>query len=172
LSTPRETLLERSAGWLGDEQIDGRSRKLLSALLALHGGVPLKEAVDLLATAPEGTTALAERDPLAYALYRLLLYRNRNDVSPDDHVLGFRLPPGLTPHQRLLSGTDEALVIAFDQPGDNLPPSQAVAAALALQEISGLDVTWELLRTLPDLTLPLDLMVPPRRQPVSPYTVP
>jgi hypothetical protein len=151
-----------------------REAALALAILALNGiGDPLAalQALDpdenhRLPTG-DGTVPLARRDPLAYALYRLLRYR-RHGSGPTHPEGPFapkeQLPEALvSPFGRLLSGRPEATHEAWITDPTVLPPVQALAAALAMQEVLRLDTSppnWSLLDQVPCFTLPLRLMKP------------
>ena len=75
------------------------------------------------------------------------------------------LPPALAPYSKLLSGKPGATMLVFVFEDANLPPLHALAAALALQEVAGLDPDWALLDEAPCLDLPLHLMRPPAPDP-------
>ncbi len=151
-----------------------REAALALAILALNGiGDPLAALAALdpdenhrLPTG-DGTVPLARRDPLAYALYRLLRYR-RHGSEPAQPEGPFtpkeQLPEALvSPFGRLLSGRPEATHEAWITDPTVLPPVQALAAALAMQEVLRLDTSppnWSLLDQVPCFTLPLRLMKP------------
>ena len=48
-----------------------------------------------------------------------------------------------------------------------LPPAQALAAALAMQETCGTDADWALLARLPCYTVPLSLLAPAKPRPAG-----
>jgi len=152
-----------------------REAALMHALLALAGHAPPGAALTAL-NAPLGDQpALSARDPLAYALARLLRRRApRLKPAPDAPVepapvhLGEEvrtandLPPGLKAYERLLGGAAEATHDIWIHDAAILPPAQALAAALAMQETLGTDVDWTQLAHLPCFTLPLGLLPPPQ----------
>jgi hypothetical protein len=149
-----------------------REAVLASALLALRGfGDPAQALSDLdwdprhVELKGDGTIPWYRRDALAYALYRLIQHRqaeassssaaNNPLTKPDD------LPDGLGPFTRLLSGKPDATHEAWLTDPQVLPPAQALAAALAMQEVAGAPGSkpqWGLLDQLPCYTLPLGLM--------------
>jgi hypothetical protein len=149
-----------------------REAALDLALLALHGVGDLAQALAELDPDPkhqtpntDGVVPWARRDPLAYALYRLLQHRQAEAAAatPTANPLGKPedLPDGLAPFTRLLSGRLEATHEAWLTDPQVLPPAQALAAALAMQEVIGLPGVrpdWRLLDQLPCFTLPLRLM--------------
>jgi hypothetical protein len=168
-----------------------RESALAQAILALRGIGDPELALRKLdhdehhrAPTGDGSEPLARRDPLAYALYCLLRHRERTRIqtlpegpfSPRE-----RLPDALvSPFGRLLSGQREALQEAWVTDPTVLPPVQALAAALAMQEVLQVDTrppNWSLLDQLPCFTLPLHLMkpvnvTPNARQPDTPVVVP
>lgn len=131
-----------------------------------------------------------ESDPLAYAFYRLLLARLANpELSPDIRrriVNPINNPSGLpethATFSSLLSGRPEATSYAWKVDPTILPPPQALAAALAMQEAAGLTcattsdynveglpqppadgsprVYWRLLDRTLCLTVPLRFLLP------------
>jgi hypothetical protein len=168
-----------------------RESALSQAILALRGiGDPqlALQKLDLdehhRAPTGDGSEPLARRDALAYALYRLLRFRFRSEakVLPESPFSPReRLPEALiSPFGRLLSGQREALQEAWSTDPTVLPPVQALAAALAMQEVLQGDTSppnWSLLDQLPCFTLPLHLMkpvsvTPNGRQPDTPVVVP
>ncbi len=152
-----------------------REAILAKALLALQGIGDPTEALRLLdvddrhqAPTSDGTTPLARSDPLAYALYRLLQYRRQS--APTHSEGPFATPEPLpaalsSSFGPLLSGRPEATQEAWSTNPTVLPPIQALATALAMQEVTR-TVTktalpnWALLDQLPCFTLPLRLMKP------------
>jgi hypothetical protein len=151
-----------------------REAALAQAMLALHGiGDPVAalRALDPdenhRAATGDGTTPLARRDPLAYALYRLLRHRRQGSgpIHPDGPFgPKEQVPEALaSPYGRLLSGRPEATHEAWITDQSVLPATQALAAALAMQEVlqtQGASPNWSLLDQLPCFTLPLRLMKP------------
>ncbi len=151
-----------------------REAALAQALLALQGiGDPLLALQRLdpdenhRAPTGDGSVPLARRDPLAYALFRLLRHRRQGPapVRPDSPFTPKeQLPEALiSPFGRLLSGRREATHEAWNTNPAILPPVQALAAALAMQEVlqvDGASPNWSLLDQLPCFTLPLRLMKP------------
>ena len=153
-----------------------REAALAQALLALHGiGDPLLALQQLdpdenhRAPTGDGSVPLARRDPLAYSLYRLLRHRRQGGAVPvrgTDSPFAPReqLPEALSsPFGRLLSGRREATHEAWITDPTLLPPIQALAAALGMQEVlqvDGASPNWALLDQLPCFTLPLRLMKP------------
>ncbi len=61
----------------------------------------------------------------------------------------------------LMSDDPGALNYIWLYDNATLPPAQAIAVVLALQDVRGQQPDWSLLRLLPCFTLPLHLMVPP-----------
>lgn len=168
-----------------------REAVLAQAILALQGiGDPVAalHALDHddhhRAPTGDGTVPLARRDPLAYALYRLLRYRRQGSAPvPEDGPFGPKeqLPEALvSPFGRLLSGRPEATQEAWLTDASVLPATQALAAALAMQEVLHVDgalPNWSLLDQLPCFTLPLRLMkpvsvLPDGKNPGAPIVVP
>lgn len=111
-----------------------------------------------------------ENDPLAYALYRLILSRLTNPrlttdgrtriTNPISNPTG--LPETHTTFASLLSGAPEATSYAWKVDPAVLPPPLALAAALAMQEVAGLTPEWRLLERTPSFTVPLRFLLPPR----------
>lgn len=111
-----------------------------------------------------------ESDPLAYALYRLLLARLTNPrlsqdirtriTNPIGNPTG--LPETHTTFASLLSGAPEATSFAWKVDPTILPPPLALTAALAMQEVAGLKPDWRLLERTPSFTVPLRFLLPPR----------
>ena len=154
------------------QTVPAREAVLAIALLALRGYGDPATALSELDWDPhhvelkgDGTIPWYRRDALAYALYRLIQHRQAESSStsassnplskPDD------LPEGLGPFTRLLSGKPDATHEAWLTDPQVLPPAQALAAALAMQEVAGPPGTkpqWSLLDQLPCYTLPLALM--------------
>lgn len=154
---------------LSDTEVPHRESLLTSSILATRGIVDPVAALRALTSKSEGRLSIAERDPLAYAIYHLLLHRQLRDANTGVDVLGAELPPALTPHERLLSGAEEATTIAFGDPTATLRPPEALAAALVMQEVQGLEPDWSLLTALPSMVLPLSLLEPGERtQPEPP----
>jgi hypothetical protein len=157
-----------------EPNVPAREAVLAQAILALQGiGDPLaaQRALDPdenhRAPTGDGTVPLARRDPLAYALYRLLRFRRQG--SGPVHADGpfgpkEQMPEALvSPFGRLLSGRPEAPQEAWLSDASVLPATQALAAALAMQEVLQVDgalPNWSLLDQLPCFTLPLRLMKP------------
>jgi hypothetical protein len=151
---------------------------LAEALLALHGIGDAGSALHDLDSDPrhaspaeDGAIPWARRDPLAYALYRLILHRfsdakggmGLSPLAPHDE-----LPEALAPYSRLLTGRPDATDAAWLT---DLSPDRALAAALAMQEVlgpphaagasrghEGGGPNWSLLDQVPCFTLPLQLM--------------
>ncbi|MBA3697438.1 MAG: hypothetical protein H0W78_01035 [Planctomycetes bacterium] len=151
-----------------------REATLAQAILALNGiGDPSAALRELdpdenhrLPTG-DGSVPLARRDPLAYALYRLLRHRWQGSTPghPDSPFAPKEQVPEalVSPFGRLLSGRPEATHEAWITDPTVLPPVQALAAALAMQEVLRLDArppNWSLLDQVPCFTLPLRLMKP------------
>jgi hypothetical protein len=150
-----------------------REAVLAVALLALHGIGEAKSALAELdpdpehaSTVPDGATPLARRDPLAYALYRLIQHRLGESRLPGGNPLDKpeKLPEALGwQYGRLLSGRPEATHEAWLSNPAVLPPAQALASALAMQEVLGTTASkpnWSLLEQIPCFTLPLRLIRP------------
>ncbi len=180
-----------------------REAALAKAILALHFKLgDSEEALRLLdvddrhqAPTSDGTTPLARTDPLAYALYRLL--RHRLMLAPTRSEGPFAtfepLPAALSSSfGPLLSGRPEATQEAWSTNPTVLSPIQALAAALAMQEVEAQEVkaqevatpgmaiqdvtktalpNWALLDQLPCFTLPLRLMKPVTVSPTGKHTV-
>lgn len=138
------------------------------ALLALYGIGSVEQArAGLAADAEGGGGSWRALDPLAWALDRLLAHRSGTLPPPTATVepgmptpLQAELPPALSRFSRLLSGKPGATMLVFAYQDANLPPLHALAAALAQQEVAGLEPDWALLEQAPCLDLPLHLMRP------------
>ena len=166
-----------------------RELTLTRALLALQGIGDVQLALNALDTDAQhlmptsnGEVPLARRDPLAYALYRLLQYRHLKVSTTAAPIDPFAKPTELPellqgPIARLLSGKRESMHEVAWLPDPNvMPPAQALAAALAMQEVLGTETgsaNWSLLDQIPCFTLPLHLMKPdgktsPKTDPTAP----
>ena len=163
--------------------------------LALHSEISDREEVlGLLdvdsrhqALTADGATPLARSDPLAYALYRLLQHRHQPAPARNEGPFSVHdpLPAALSSSfGPLLSGRPEATQEAWSTNPSVLPPIQALAAALAMQEVAVQEVAtamqgatktalpnWALLDQLPCFTLPLRLMKPVTVSPTGKHTV-
>jgi hypothetical protein len=194
----RQTALNHAQALAAVRQPTAPAREALlaQALLALRGIGNSAEALAALdpdpthrAPSSDGTVPLARRDALAYALYRLVQHRHiGHTVQPLETPFAprQRLPPALaSQYGRLLDGSPEATHEAWSTDPGVLPATQALAAALAMQEVlrqtRGSDTqaapNWALLDLLPCFTLPLHLMkptgdAPDRRPPANPVVVP
>jgi hypothetical protein len=146
------TQMDKTIADLIRKPVPEREAALIQALLALHGIGSADKAHERLYPKDARTRrlpddpplALAERDPLAYALDRLLVTRiiyaasaggdDQQRASSSDDLLRnpTGLPPSLVNYTRLLSGQSDALERAWDFPG--LSPVQALTAAIALNE--------------------------------------
>ena len=149
-----------------------REAAITRAILVLRGIGDAKTAHAALSTPIGDQLPLAKRDPLAYALDRLLRQRGKNphgfgpgeEDQPPVHLgddvrsSSADLPESLGPFERLLSGRPTATSEIWLT--DLLPPSQALAAALAMQEVFGTEANWSLLEQYPSFTVPLALMMP------------
>ncbi|MFW5750605.1 MAG: hypothetical protein ACOCZK_03050 [Planctomycetota bacterium] len=143
-----------------------RERSLCTALLAFAGLVQSDAAAQALVAKIGGETPLRDRDALAYALSRLLEKRLPAEnffprilpAVPDPREI---LPAALLPQRELLCGRLGATMLVFGGNRANLPPAQALTAALAMQEVAGLKPEdWNLLALLPKPHLPLELCQP------------
>lgn len=143
-----------------------RERSLCTALLAFAGLVQSDAAAQALLAKIGGEIAMRDRDALAYALSRLLEKRLPAETFfprilpavPDPREI---LPAALRPHRELLCGRLGATMLVFGGNRANLPPAQALTAALAMQEVAGLKPEdWNLLALLPKPHLPLELCQP------------
>jgi hypothetical protein len=173
--------------------VDAPARELLltRAILALNKIGNEKDVLEALDHDPQhklpaddGSIPLARRDPLAYALYRLLLKRTQPEkatASDGPFAQPQTLPSAMpTAYVRLLSGSREALhEIAWIPDPNVIPPAQALAAGLAMQEAmqeahqktgnetasesakgEAAQPNWSLLEQVPCFTLPLHLLIP------------
>ena len=173
LTAIREDQPDQLQEALSDDQIDPRIRVICHAILAIHGSMPVKGALDALNAKDADGISLVERDPLAYALMRLVHYRRSQEIAALNLAApSWVQPPGLTPYRQLLDGGYGATIIAFSRPGDTMPPPEALASAMAMQEVSGIRPDWELLDSLPSFSLPLSLLVPPPITPQTPFVTP
>ncbi len=182
------------------DRAPAREAALAQVLLALRGLLPIETAAQGLLTPSAQGSALAVRDPLAYALLSALL-------SADPSVLGqvpaaYRAGAGARdpiPYQgagatslrprtalafapllaqpedlrelanfaSLLSGEDDATSQAWRMRTADLPPAQALAAALEMQQLlpapggARRAVRWDLLERMRSYTEPLELLAPP-----------
>lgn len=149
-----------------------RERVLVRALLACNGIGDAAQARAALATGGGSGGTWREIDPLAWACDRLLAHRTGELPPPEMAVepgapgpLEAELPPGLSAFAKLLSGKPGATMLVFAYQDANLPPLHALAAALAQQEVAGLEPDWALLDEAPCLDLPLHLMRPAPESP-------
>jgi len=156
-----------------------RETALARAVLALSGLGDAGAAAKALAAADGTQPALAARDPLAFALDRLLALRSprRGDpatLSVPPLVARVTLPAELAGFDKLLSGLPEATHHVWVGNLDALPPAQALAAALAMQEATGERADWSLLRRFPCFTIPLALLArpDPAHEPLRPLVDP
>ncbi|MHC5067369.1 MAG: hypothetical protein ACYTF0_02150 [Planctomycetota bacterium] len=134
-----------------------RQAALLHAIFALNGLAPAADAHSALHTPLANDLCLRDSDPLAYALDSLLAHR----LGQEDPSLNDLVPQALSRYRRLLSGRPSATLLVFAASDDSLPPLQALAAALAMQEVAGAEPDWAPLRRSPSLTLPLEYIAPP-----------
>lgn len=136
-----------------------REAALARALAALRLGDArsVQRAHTQLSTQLDGQP-LHAIDPLAHALAALLRHRYPQ-FSAQATVK--ELPARLQPYADLLSGGSRSLEAIWIH---DLPPAQAITAALAMQEAlgpkGGAGPDWSLLRPFPSPNLPLDLAVP------------
>nr|MBA3938515.1 hypothetical protein [Planctomycetota bacterium] len=149
-----------------------REALLAQALLALRGFGDANAALQALDPDPKHMDAnadglpLARRDPLAYALYRLIQHRLGDSRGAGKGLLDsaptVTLPDTLSRYDRLLSGRPDAIQEVFLTDPALLPAAQALAAALAMQEVVDVDAkpAWKLIDALPCYTLPLGLLAP------------
>jgi hypothetical protein len=145
-----------------------REGALARALLALHGkGDAIEAKKELLATNGQ-QAAWANQDPLAYALIALMDHRQKfskvGEAAPatKDPIMLASGSSGqaLAAYERLLSGNANAINEIWTHDAAVLPPAQALASALAMQEAVGGESNWQLLKQVPCYTLPLSLMIP------------
>ncbi len=154
------------------DAVPPREALLAQALLALRGFGDANAALQALDPDPKHTDAnadglpLARRDPLAYALYRLIQHRLGDSRGSGKGLLDsaptVTLPDTLSRYDRLLSGRPDATQEVFLTDPALLPAAQALAAALAMQEVVDVDAkpAWKLIDALPCYTLPLGLLAP------------
>ena len=98
---------------------------------------------------------LIEVDPLAHALWQLAAHRGEFRFSR-------RIPDALMQYDWLHKANPEELVFTPEQQRIGLPPSEILAATLAMQEVTTGHADWSLLSRLPSMTLPLELLIPER----------
>ena len=152
LTAIREQQPEQLQQALSDETIDPRIGVICHAILAVNGSMPVKGALDALNTKDADGISLVERDPLAYALMRLLHHRRATEIAALELAApSWVQPPGLTPYRQLLDGGYGATIIAFSRPGDTISPPEALASAMAMQEVSGIRPDWKLLNSPTEL---------------------
>lgn len=173
LKEQRESNRARALDVLDDAKAPAREAVLAQAMLALQGIGNQLAALSALdpdehhrAPTGDGAVPWARRDALAYALYRLLRHRRQDGPVKIEGPFGTKeqLPEALVgPYGRLLSGRPEATHEAWITDQSVLPAAQALAAALAMQEVlktDGASPNWALLDQVPCFTLPLRLMKP------------
>ena len=112
---------------------------------------------------------LANDDPLGFALDRLLRHRA---ARADATLPGVpNVPEPLAWAERLLNGKPEAPAESWRALPER--PLEALAAALAMQEVAGESPNWSLLDQATCFTLPLRLLAPVSRPtPVQPQPEP
>ncbi len=167
---------DQAARIIDDPRLTARDRAIGAALAALAIG-PTRPALLLaardalipasvvrarsqdLATTP----VLAEQDPLAWACLQLLLHRHPDLLPNDDTGKVYRNVRAPDEYANLLSGDASAYGWIWLV---RLPPAEALAAALAAQELrvgrerDGALPDWSLLEEVPNLGLPLRLLKP------------
>lgn len=160
--------------------IAARQAALTRALLALYdlsrgvgrGGresPAVAEALAVLARDDGTGSRLAYDDPLGFALDRLLRHRAARAEATLPGVP--TVPEPLAWAERLLGGGPEAPAEAWRVMPER--PLEALAAALAMQEVSGESPNWSLLDRATCFTLPLRLLAPVSRPtPVQPQPEP
>jgi len=144
-------------------------RPIVAGLLAWEGLMPREQA--LAALGDGGAEAAARQHPLAWALAQRLQTRASLAAVPgpgEASPLNAELPTTLARFRRLLAGKAASTMLVPSTDPAILPPPQALAAALLMQDLAGLDADWALLRSLPSLRLPLGA----RRRRVAPTRPP
>ncbi len=156
----RQAALTRALLALRDlSQAGGRGRELPS--------VP--EALQALALDDGDGSPLANDDPLGFALDRLLRHRAARAEATLPGVPN--VPEPLAWAERLLNGKPEAPAESWRALPER--PLEALAAALAMQEVAGESPNWSLLDQATCFTLPLRLLAPVSRPtPVQPQPEP
>ncbi len=164
------TVLSRAAhdAALVLDKAPAREAAIAQVLLALRG-IGSKQAV--VQTMVGGRVPLIDSDPLLFAAVSVLLRRNP-DLKDDDHETNIpgttpvlRIPPELGPFERLLSGRSSTTGEIWLHDPAVLPPAQALATALAMQEAKGAPKPdWGLLNQVRCFTLPLELLIPSERK--------
>ncbi len=168
----RRAVEQKAMDSVRSQAVPAREAVLAAALLALRGfGDPNQALSDLdwdprhLELKGDGSIPWYRRDALAYALYRLIQHRVAETggapATGNPLTKPEELPDGLGPFTRLLSGKPDATHEAWLTDPQVLPPAQALAAALAMQEVlgaPGAKPQWWLLDQLPCYTLPLALL--------------
>lgn len=133
-------------------------RMVRLALLASASKLPRSRAQKLLLTLEQKDAKgqkLIEIDPLAHALWQLAAHRGEFRFSR-------RIPETLMQYDWLQQANPEELVFTPEQLRIGLPPSEILAATLAMQEVTTGHADWNLLSRLPSMTLPLELLIPER----------
>lgn len=153
-----------------------RQAALTTAILAVHGVGPVDAARARLRRGITDAIALADEDPLAFALDRLLQSgrrQPRHDPALTLPGLLLALPEPLRWADSLLNGRATAPAEAWRLVPER--PFEALAAALIMQELAGTNPDWALLAGVPHFTVPLALLVPPPppdAEPVGPLPLP
>lgn len=147
------------------QRLPERQRAIAATLLAFRGLIPPDEAQQALAMRLPDGPPLHAVDPLAHALSRLLAKRHPAvgflpRIMPDLPGPEAEFDGPLRPYHELLRGTLAAPMLVFVEPGSRLPLGQALTAALAMQEVAGLQPDWQMLDLLAPTALPLELCRP------------
>lgn len=133
-------------------------RMVRIALLASASRLPRSRAQKLWLTLEQKDAKgqkLIEVDPLAHAIWQLVAHRGEFRFSR-------RIPETLMQYDWLQRANPEELVFTPEQQRIGLPPSEILAATLAMQEVLTGHADWNLLSRLPSMTLPLELLIPER----------
>ncbi|MBA2479374.1 MAG: hypothetical protein H0V44_01830 [Planctomycetes bacterium] len=153
--------------------VPARESALAASLVALQNLGSKEAAFEKLMVKDDRGLPWIHRDPLAFAIASLMLARNpqlkdlvsekwrAKEADLPGSILAF--PDKLRPFEHLLSGKPETTDEIWLHDPAVLPPAQALATALAMQEAKpemGARPEWTLLRRVPCFTLPLDLLIP------------
>jgi hypothetical protein len=144
--------------FVSEDRIASEDRTVRIALLASASRLPRSRAQKLwLALEQKDAKGqkLIEIDPLAHALWQLVAYRGEFRFSR-------RIPETLMQYDWLQRANPEELIFTPEQLRIGLPPSEILAATLAMQEVLTGRADWNLLSRLPSMTLPLELLRPER----------
>lgn len=138
-------------------EVPPRERLLTRALIVLHLGDarpallrPLREALE--------ASGLVRTDPVGFAIDQLLVARYGTTVAgsaAQGTTLKAQIERFFPEYQVLMDGSPAASARIWRV---RLPHAQALAVALSMQEVAGLQPSWALLERVPGFTLPLPLL--------------